>query len=784
MHLIYIVIKPGRFILSVLLLCAVVPARAQKGVTLSGYVRDAESGEIVIGAVINELGSTTAAMSNTYGFYSLELKPGQRKVACSMLGFTSDTLEVNMSANLRKDFLLKEESLMLEETRVVANGARERLTRPETGVANITGELARTVPVLFGEPDIIKVIQMMPGVQSPSEGSTGFSVRGGGVDQNLILMDEAPVYNAGHFMGFFSVFNNDAVKTADLYKGDMSAKYGGRISSLLDVHTVDGNNQEFGGNVSVGLISSKAFLEGPIVPGKASFMLAARRTYIDLFFPLFKNLKGDTMYFYDINAKANWIVNDNNRLFLSVFSGHDVFGMHNQEMSDLDMDVDFANNTQSFRWNHVFSPKLFSNVTVLNSLYDYGMGLVFSATDIDFKSHLNSQALKADFSWFANSRHTVGFGFQGSYFTISPADLSPRSEGIFSEYSYPRTHAVEPGIYVDDEMKPADGIALKAGVRLSYFSTLGPTVQKYFNSDHELDHETEFGRMERIEDWWGLEPRLSASFTLSPSFSLKASYNRNRQYIQQAVYSISGSPLDIWFTASPNVKPQISDQFSAGAFKNFFSDALETSVELFYKNNHNTIDFKDHPNVLMNDCMEAELRTGRSYAYGVEAMVKYDWKKLNGWVGYTWSRAKNVIPEINDGQPYDSPRNHEHSISVVASYSISRRLSASADWIFYSGAPTTFPAGVYEVGGSYIPLYSDRNNDRFPDYHRLDCSLTLQGKNPQKRIHGEWNLSIYNLYSRHNAWALDFAYNDEGELKAKKYYLFTIIPSVSYTLYF
>ena len=346
-------IKPYDFILSVLLLCATVPAHAQKGVTLSGYVRDAESGEVVIGAVVNELGSTTGAMSNTYGFYSLELKPGLRKVACSMLGFTSDTLEVNMTANLRKDFLLKEESLMLEETRVVANGARERLTRPETGVASITGELARTVPVLFGEPDIIKVIQMMPGVQSPSEGSTGFSVRGGGVDQNLILMDEAPVYNAGHFMGFFSVFNNDAVKTADLYKGDMSAKYGGRISSLLDVHTVDGNNHGFGGNVSIGLISSKAFLEGPIVPEKASFMVAARRTYIDLFFPLFKNLKGDTMYFYDVNAKANWIVNDNNRLFLSVFSGHDVFGMHNKEMTDLDMDVDFANNTQSLRWNHV-----------------------------------------------------------------------------------------------------------------------------------------------------------------------------------------------------------------------------------------------------------------------------------------------------------------------------------------------------------------------------------------------------------------------------------------------
>lgn len=760
------------------------PLWAQKSVTLSGYVKDAASGEVIIGAVVNEVGTTKGSMTNAYGFYSLELSQGEHRISCSVLGYAADTLNASVTGNLRHDFLLSEESLTLSESKVTAHSAKERLQRPEMGVANITGSLAKAIPVLFGETDIIKVIQMMPGVQAPSEGATGFSVRGGGVDQNLILMDEAPVYNAGHFMGFFSVFNNDAVKTADLYKGDMSAKYGGRTASLLDVHTVDGNMHEFGGNVSVGLISSKAFVEGPIVPGKASFMVAARRTYIDLFFPLFKSLKGDTMYFYDVNAKANWIVNENNRLFLSVFSGRDVFGMHNQEDVDIDMDVDFANNTQSLRWNHVFSPKLFANVTVLNSLYDYGMGLLYSATDIDFKSHLSSQGAKADFSWFADSRNTVNFGVQGSYFNISPAELSPRSEGIFNEYSYPHTHAVEPGAYIEDEIKASDRLSLKCGLRLSYFTTLGPSVQKYFDASHRLDHETEFARGERIKDWWGLEPRFSSSFSISPSFSLKASYNRNRQHIQQAVYSISGSPLDIWFTASPNVKPQITDQFSVGAFKNFLSDALETSVEIFYKNNKNTIDFVDHPEVLMNDNMEAELRTGRSYACGVEAMVKFDWEKLNGWVGYTWSKARNIIPEINGGRPYDSPRNHEHSLSVVASYSISRRLSASADWIYYSGAPTTFPAGVYQIGGTTIPLYSDRNKDRFPDYHRLDCSLTLQGKHPEKRVHGEWNMSIYNLYSRHNAWALDYSYGPDGKPRCKKYYLFTIVPSISYTLYF
>lgn len=773
-----------RFITCIFLFFVSVLSFAQKGVTLSGYVKDAASGEVMIGAVVNRVGSTTGAVTNAYGFYSLEVPAGRQHIACSVLGYAADTLEVDLTSALRHDFLLTEESLSLSESKVTANSARERLQRPEMGVAGITGGLAKMVPVLFGETDIIKVIQMMPGVQASSEGSTGFSVRGGGVDQNLILMDEAPVYNAGHFMGFFSVFNNDAVKTADLYKGDMSSKYGGRIASLLDVHTVDGNMQEYGGNVSVGLISSKAFIEGPIVPGKASFMVAARRTYIDLFFPLFKAVKGDSMYFYDLNAKANWIMNDNNRLFLSVFSGHDVFGMHNQEEVDIDMDVDFANNTQSLRWNHVFSPKLFANVTVLNSLYDYGMYLLYSATDIDFKSHLNSQGIKADFSWFADSHNTVGFGVQGSCFNISPAELTPRSTGIFGEYEYQHTHAVEPGAYIEDEIRVAGWLSMKCGLRLSYFSTLGSTVQKYFDADHNLDHEVEFAKGERVKDWWGLEPRFSTSFNITPSFSLKASYNRNTQYIQQAVYSISGSPLDIWFTASPNVKPQISDQLSIGAFKNFFSDALETSLELFYRNNQNTIDFKDHPNVLMNDNMEAELRTGRSYAYGAEAMVKFDWKKWNGWVGYTWSKARNIIPEINGGRPYDSPRNHEHSLSVVATYSISRRLSASADWIYYSGAPTTFPAGVYRIGGAVVPLYSDRNKDHFPDYHRLDFSLTLLGKHPEKRVHGEWNLSVYNLYSRHNAWALDYSYGPDGVPDCKKYYLFTIVPSLSYTLYF
>ncbi len=753
--------------------------------TVSGHVKDAASGEMMIGAVVNPAGSTSGTVTNAYGFYSIQLPAGDYELCCSSLGYEADTVRISLRGNLKQDFTLKESLLYLEGSTVTAVSKREKLLRPETSLVNLSGDFIKKVPVLFGETDIIKVIQMMPGVQAPSEGSTGFSVRGGGVDQNLVLMDEAPVYNAGHFMGFFSVFNNDAVKTGDLYKGDISAKYGGRLSSLLDIHTIDGNMQEFGGSLSIGLISSKVLLEGPIVKDKASFMVAARRTYIDMFFPLFGALKGDKMFFHDINAKANWIINDNNRLYLSVFNGKDVFAMANSEAADLDLDMGFANNTQSLRWNHIFSPKLFSNFTLLNSHYDFDTMLEFSATDIDMGSRLNNQGFKADFNWFANASNTVSFGLQGNRYVISPAEFKPRSEGIFSEYTYPQTTALAPDFYIQNEQKIGTKVTLRYGLRLSNFATVGERTQRYYDAAHKLDHTEDFAKGETVKAWHALEPRFSSSFSLSPSMSVKAAWSRNVQYIQQAIYSISGSPLDIWFSASPNIKPQVSDQYTVGFFKNFLDDALETSVELFYKDNRNTIDFKDHPNVIMNEDMEAEIRTGNSFARGAEFMLKYEKGKFDGWVSYTLSQARYKIPEINEGKPYDSPMNHKHSVSVIGTYRFGKRLSASADWVYYSGAPTTYPSGVIQVGDTRVPFYSDRNQDHFPDYHRLDLSLTLQGRRVPsgKRGHGEWNFSVYNVYSRHNAWALDFHYNDDTEeITARKVYLFTAIPSISYTL--
>ena len=754
--------------------------------TVSGHVKDAASGEVLIGVAVYPSGNLRAGKAtNAYGFYSIELPAGEYTLVCEAIGYAADSLKINLKGNIVKDFEMKEDSFALSEATVTAVSKREKLLRPETSLVNLSGDFIKKVPVLFGETDIIKVIQMMPGVQAPSEGSTGFSVRGGGVDQNLVLMDEAPVYNAGHFLGFFSVFNNDAVKTGDLYKGDISAKYGGRLSSLLDIHTKDGNMSEFGGSLSIGLISSKALLEGPIVKDKASFMIAARRTYIDLFFPLAEALKEDKMYFYDINAKANWIINDNNRLYLSVFNGKDVFAMIDSDAADLDLDMGFANNTQSLRWNHIFSPKLFSNFTILNSLYDFKTMLQYSNADIDMLSNIYEQGVKADFNWFANASNTISFGIQGHRYVISPMGLKPRTEGFFNDYTYPQTTAYEPDIYLQNEQKLGSHVTLRYGLRLSSFLTVGERDQRFYNADHELYRTEHFDKGEIVRQWYSLEPRFSSSFSITPSMSFKAGWSRNVQYIQQAVYSISGSPLDIWFTASPNIKPQVSYQYTVGLFKNFFNDALETSVELFYKDNRNTIDFRAHPSIIMNEDLEAEIRTGTSYARGAEFMVKYEKGKFDGWVSYTLSEAKFKIPEINDGKPYDSATNHKHSVSVIGTYRFGKRLSASADWVYYSGAPTTYPSGVFLAGGTRLPLYSDRNNDHFPDYHRLDLSLTIQGKRvpPGKRGHGEWNFSVYNVYARHNTWAIDFHYDDETEeITAKKIYLFKAIPSISYTL--
>lgn len=768
------------------------PLGAQgRKIVISGHVRDASSGEPLTGAVVFTEDRKNGVSADNAGYYSLAVEKGSITILCSFTGYRTVERTFSLSESKVVDFELETDNEVLEAAKVFSKTKRDELKLPQMGRQRVDAVLVKRLPALMGESDIIRVIQMMPGVQTPSEGATGFSVRGGGIDQNLILMDGAPVYNCGHFLGFLSMFNSDAIRSAELYKGDFPASYGGRLSSILDISGKDGNNREFGGNASIGLITSKVFLEGPIVPEKLSFMVSGRRTYLDLFFPLLgDNLPDHTqMYFYDLNAKLTWIAGKKDRLYLSAFDGKDVFGLSMDEFDLGKMDFGFANHTQSLRWNHVYGHALTSDVTLYNSIYRNTLAGDMSEARFDYVQGIRETGARAGWTWYLNPKNTLQAGFGLAWFDIAPGECNPvGGSTVVNHVVMPSSYAVQPSVYLQNEQKLGP-LTLRYGLRFSSFTTLGGTSQRYFDPvTHELLRVTDIPKGEKIRTYNGLEPRLSASLPLGNDLSVKGSYSRSYQYLQQARISITGSPVDTWFTASPNTKPQLSDQFSVGVNALFADQALEASVEVFYKKGKNVIDFVENPGIVIDNVdREGLLRSGSSTSYGVETMLKYEFDKLNGWVSYTWSKAMYDIPELNGGKPYRSPLNHEHAINFVLSYDFSKRLSASGEWVFYSGSPTTYPVGRYSFMGTWVPVYSERNSDRLPDYHRMDLSLTYRtrGRAAGKRWSGEWNLSVYNAYSRHNAWSIAFNYDrEENRTKAFKVYLFTAIPSVSYNIKF
>ncbi len=768
------------------------PSNGQgRKVVLSGYVKDATSGEPLTGAVVFTEDKSIGVVSDRVGYYSLSVPSGEITVLCSFTGYKTDRKTLTMTASTKVDFLMEDDSEALEAATIFSKSKREALKVPQMGLERVDATIVKKLPALMGESDIIRVIQMMPGVQTPSEGATGFSVRGGGIDQNLILIDGAPVYNCGHFMGFLSMFNSDAIRSAELYKGDFPSSYGGRISSVLDISTKDGNHHQFGGNASIGLITSKVFVEGPIVPDKLSFMASARRTYMDVFFPLFgDNLPdGTKMFFYDLNAKLSWIASEKDRVYLSAFSGRDVFALSMEEFEMGKMQFGFANNTQSLRWNHVYGPSLTSDITLYNSIYKNTLGGDISEAQFDYVQGIMETGLKSGWTWYINPKNTLQAGFGLAYYSLSPGECTPKGgTTIVNNVKMPESFAAQPFAYLQNEQKIGT-LTLRYGLRFSTFSSLGKTTQKYFDPNtHELVDTKEFGKGKAIKTYSGLEPRVSASLPLTQDLSIKAAYSRSYQFLQQARVSITGSPVDTWFTASPNTKPQISDQFSLGINSLFAEQALELSLEGFYKKSRNAIDFVENAGIVIdNENREGLLRSGKGWSYGAELMLKYDFAKWNGWLAYTWSKAYYHIPGLNGGEKYRSPLNHEHSINFVLTYDFSKRWSASGEWVFYSGAPTTYPVGRYSYRGKWVPMYSGRNEDSLPDYHRMDLSVTYRtkGRVQGKRFSGEWNLSLYNAYSRHNAWSIAFNYNrKENSAEALKVYLFTIIPSIAYNITF
>ena len=752
--------------------------------TISGTITNAENGEALIGATVYVEELETGASSNVYGYYSLSLPPGAYTLKYSFIGFQAKTIKIELESDKNRDIELVPKQEMLKEVVVEGEKSDANVRKNEMSVSRMDQKTIQKIPAMMGETDLIKAVQLLPGVQFATEGSSGFTVRGGSPDQNLILLDEATVYNASHLMGFFSVFNNDAIKNVKLYKGNIPASAGGRLSSLLDVRMKEGNRKNFSGQGGIGTVSSRLTLEGPLVSEKASFLVSGRRSYADLFLPFAndEDVRNNKLYFYDLNTKINYQLDKNNRLFVSGYYGRDVF-------KGPDFKIGWGNNTTTVRWNHLFSKKLFSNFTLVKSNYDYNLGVPEGEPNsFIWKADLNDYTMNADFGYYPNPSSTIKFGLQSTYHRFFPGTASGLGEqSLFSEYEVYHSNSLESSIYFEHEYEFNPVLSVRYGLRYTLFQNVGSAVIYNFDENYNTIDSTFHKSGEFFNSFDGLEPRIGLRYQLNEFTSLKASYSRTKQYIHRATNSTSGTPLDIWFPSTKNIAPQKADQWAVGFFRNFRNNTIETSLELFYKDLYNIVDFKDHAEILLNKEYEGEIRTGDATAYGLEFMTRFDIGRFNGWVSYTYSKSERTVETVNDGNTYRSPYDRPHDVTLVLNADISKRLSAGLNWVYLTGRPVTFPTGRVEIGGKYVPIYSERNGYRMPDYHRMDFSLTYQGKETaEKNFHSEWNLSLYNAYGRKNAWVINFVQDEQNptETYAEKTYLFGIVPSITYNFYF
>ncbi|MFO7722316.1 MAG: TonB-dependent receptor [Bacteroidales bacterium] len=764
-------------------------ASEAKKYTISGHVKDAENGENLIGAsiFIDELKSGT--ITNLYGFYSVSMPAGEYTLIISYIGYASERITLNLRQNTTREIELKPRREVLQAFVITGENKSENITGKEMGAIKMEIRTIEKIPALLGEVDVIKAIQLLPGVQSAGEGSTGFSVRGGSKDQNLILLDEATIYNASHLLGFFSIFNNDAIKEVKLYKGDIPARYGGRLSSLLEIQQKDGNMKRMAGQGGIGTVSSRFTLEGPLIKDKSSFVLSGRRSYADLFLKLSKReeLKNNKLYFYDLNTKINLIANANNRLYLSAYSGRDIVSLSpSAEFPPFRMG--WGNNSFTLRWNHLFSPKLFANFSAIYSKYDYRLGIDDNVQGFEWVSMMDDHSLKGDFVYYLNPDYTVRFGWQSTYHDFWPGLARGNGDQtIFGELKIPVAKALEHGFYLSSDQQVSKNISFNYGVRYSLFQNMGPgTVYRFDDNFNPLDSVV-YPSGEIFNAYGGWEPRISMVIQIDERSSVKSSYNRTMQYIHLASNATIGSPLDVYLPSGPNIKPQSADQIAVGYYRNFLDNNIETSVEVYYKQMDNQVDFKDHAELILNPRIEGEVRIAEGEAYGIEMLVRKQSGKLTGWIGYTWSKSTRVSEWINDGNIYLSPYDRTHDISVVASYQYSNLLSFSATWVYATGAPVTFPTGRFVYGNVIAPVYSDRNSYRLPAYHRLDLGVTFDPVSKKsKSWESSWTFSVYNAYNRHNAFVINFVRDkaNPNVLYAEMIYLFPIIPAITYNFKF
>ena len=759
---------------------------AAKRFTISGTIKDKSNGESLLGATIFVRELKTGTTTNLYGFYSLSLLPGRYTLIYSYLGYSSVEENIQLSKNIVKNIEMETLTQSLGEVVITDRRSDENIRSNEMSVVKMDIKTIKKIPALMGEVDVIKAIQLLPGVQTGGEGTTGFSVRGGSADQNLVLLDEATVYNASHLMGFFSVFNNDAVKEVKLYKGDIPSAYGGRLSSLLDVRQKEGNMKRFSSQGGIGTISSRLLLEGPVIKDKMSFLVAGRRSYADIFLPFAKNreLRDNKLYFYDLNTKLNYIINDNNRVFVSGYFGRDVVQIGESNP----FSMNWGNSTVSARWNHLFSEKVFHNLTLLRSNYDYYLGQEDTIAGFRWTSNMQEYSLRSDFTWYLTPSNSLRFGASATYHTFKPGKIdSGESKSIFNEVSVPQSQALSYAAYASNEQKIGALLTLTYGLRYSIFQNIGSATVFNFDDNFRFVDSTVYKKGEIYNTYTHLEPRFGFNLILNEVTSIKGSYSNTVQYLNLASNATASNPLDIWLPSSPNIKPQVADQFALGLFRNFNKNTIETSVEVYYKKMYNQVDFRDHAVLLLNPQIEGELRFGEGYAYGAEFLVRKQSGKLTGWLGYTFARSMRKVPQINDGKYYHSPYDKTHDVVVVGSYQANEQLNFSATWVFTTGAPITFPTGRFVYGGVVVPIYSERNSYRMPDYHRLDLGVTYDvKKKPGKRYQSSWNLSVYNAYNRHNAFSITFRQNEKQPTitESWKTYLFSVVPALTYNFNF
>jgi len=771
---------------------------AQDKFTLSGKIVESASNEtlISVNVIVPEL--NTGAVTNEYGFYSITLPKGTYKIVVSYLGFSDITETITLDSNITKNFSLEESFENLDEVIITENVEKLNIKKPQMSVNALSSATIKDIPVVFGEADVIKAITLLPGVTNAGEGSSGFNVRGGAADQNLILLDEATVFNSSHLFGFFSVFNPDAIKDIKLYKGGIPARYGGRVSSVLDIYQKEGNSKEFHMNGGIGIVSSRILAEGPIKKDKGSFLFGGRSSYAHLFLPLFDI--DNKAYFYDLNTKLSYDINDNNSIYLSGYFGRDVFSITDS------FENTYGNTVVNFRWNHLFSDKLFSNMSVIYSDYYYGLKLNF--VEFDWNSGIQNFNFKYDFKHYVTDGFKLQYGLNSIYYKFNPGDIKPSTptSGI-NPFKLTDKYAFENAVYIDAEHKLSDKLNLSYGLRISSFLRLGQNqLNTYqddqavvFNNDFQIYQKANptgsesFNKRDVIKSFANLEPRASLAYQLNDNSSVKASYNRMTQYLHLLSNTSSPTPLDIWTPSGKYVKPQLLDQVALGYFRSFNDDNYSLEVETYYKKIQNRIDYIDGADLIANDAIEQVILNGEARAYGLEILLRKNEGRFKGWLAYTLSKSEQKTPGrtanetgINNGNWYNTAYDKTHDISLTTSYDWNKKWKFNANFLFQTGQPTTYPNGQYTYNGINIPSYSNRNEDRLPAYHRLDLSANYTPK-PDKtsKWQSYWVFGLYNVYNRRNAASITFGENRmTGTNEATRLSIFGIIPSISYNFKF